>query len=74
MQVLLLLKSSDRISHDICDSMQILAKETGQAIPLVLALRKWHRLSPDRECRCFVLDNRLVGVLSSHLLCLKITA
>ena len=35
--------------------------QPGDKAPLVLALRKWHKLSPDRELRCFVKDNKLKG-------------
>ena len=58
--MILLLQSSDRVSHDICESLPQLGGSQGAA-PLILALRKWHKLSPDREFRCFVKDNNLAG-------------
>lgn len=66
LQVILLLQSSDRVSHDICESIESLRRETGQATPLVLALRRWHKLSPEREFRCFVKDSKLAGLFATQ--------
>ena len=66
--VLLLLKSSDRISHDLCDARSAVA--TSSLLPSapppasetrlgtmqfqwVLALRRWSNLQPSSEFRCF---------------------
>ena len=64
--MLLLLQSSDRVSHDICESLEALrvAESTDQL--LVLALRKWHKLNPEREFRCFVKGNKLTGDNEFH--------
>lgn len=61
-QVLLLLKSSDRIAHDICHAYDACAGAARQP-PMrhVLALRKWIALKSDREFRCFVWGQDLVG-------------
>ena len=52
--VLLLLKSSDRISHDLCDARKAHGDfSTSAAFPWVLALRKWSNLKLSSEFRCF---------------------
>ena len=60
-QVVLLLKSSDRASHDICHTLPQCRSMAGTPLPLVLALRKWHALRPEREFRCFVRGHCLIG-------------
>lgn len=59
--VLLLLKSSDFITHD----MNHLADLTSLRYPK-LALRKWANLHPSQEYRCFVKTRELVGVCQRH--------
>lgn len=70
--VFLLLKSSDRIAHDI-DTLQSILAENSPRSPLskrfdflqkshVVALRKWYDLKPGREFRCFVKNNTLIGI------------
>jgi len=56
--VCLLLKSSDRIAHDLCDARRVALSEPPSAHgsaehKWVLALRKWSELRPDGEFRCF---------------------
>lgn len=74
-QVLLLLKSSDRVSHDVDLAQQLLASSSGDLAPagdtatndsaasaVSLVLRKWYSLRPEREFRCFVHNHDLVGI------------
>ena len=61
MQVLLLLKASDRVVHDICHATEACSGEAPQPLQFTLALRKWHTLRPGREFRCFVRGHNLVG-------------
>jgi len=50
----LFLKSSDNIAHDLA----IVPSKTD----FYLVLRKWHNLMPSMEFRCFVKDNKLIGI------------
>lgn len=60
MQVILLLKASDRIAHDISQSGPLIhPKHKG----MILALRKWHNLRAEGELRGFVRDCKLVGMI-----------
>jgi hypothetical protein len=58
-QVVLLLKSSDRISHDLA---AIRAMPAALRPRPQLALRKWYDLRPEREFRCFVRGRQLVAI------------
>ena len=63
-QVLLLLQSSDRIAHDICDALPLCGGgrlDAAGAPELALVLRQWRALAPGREFRCFVAGGELVG-------------
>jgi hypothetical protein len=64
-QVLLLLKSSDRVAHDICHAYDACSAGVQQAQQQqqqhTLALRKWVNLKPEREFRCFVRARDLIG-------------
>mmetsp|Transcript_17972 Transcript_17972/g.35043 ORF Transcript_17972/g.35043 Transcript_17972/m.35043 type:complete len:413 (-) Transcript_17972:217-1455(-) len=58
--VMLLLKSSDRTAHDLCEAHKLCAptssSETSNPSPAhswVLAVRKWSNLLPSGEFRCF---------------------
>ena len=62
MQVLLLLKSSDRVVHDICHAFDGCPAVPGAPIAHTLALRRWVALKPQRELRCFVRQTDLIGV------------
>lgn len=62
MQVLLLLKSSDRVVHDICHAFDGCPEVPGAPIAHTLALRRWVALKPQRELRCFVRQADLIGV------------
>lgn len=58
-QIVLLLKSSDRVSHDLST---IAAMPESCRPRLQLALRKWYDLRPEREFRCFIRQRSLVGI------------
>lgn len=64
LQVLLLLKASDRIAHDLTRALPECNSSDGEPelpIDASLALRKWHSLRPRGEFRCFVKAHDLVG-------------
>ena len=61
MQVLLLLKSSDRVAHDICHAFDGCKAPPSGPVQHALALRKWVALRPERELRCFVRQRELIG-------------
>ncbi|KAI7863908.1 D123-domain-containing protein [Spinellus fusiger] len=58
--VFLLLKSSDFIDHDLFHAFD------GCTVPSTLKydliLRKWYDLQPSMEFRCFVKNNRIIGI------------
>lgn len=62
-----MLKSSDRISHDVETLLQhrqaaaSASSDTVTALAPILVLCKWHELRPEREFRCFVRGGALVG-------------
>ncbi len=58
-QVVLLLKSSDRVSHDL-STMAAMPESCRPRAQL--ALRKWYDLRPEREFRCFIRQHSLVGI------------
>ena len=60
-EVLLLLKSSDRIAHDICNAFDGCQGSPPQEFKYVLVLKKFYDLKPEREFRCFVKGHDLVG-------------
>jgi len=67
-QVLLLLQSSDRIAHDICEALPACCGFPCTDEPAVqpaprptLVLRQWRALTPGREFRCFVAKGELAG-------------
>ncbi|KAK9810430.1 hypothetical protein WJX72_010569 [[Myrmecia] bisecta] len=61
-EVVLLLKSSDRIAHDICHAFDGCTAPPCPPPKHTLALRKAYDLKPEREFRCFVKGNDLIGV------------
>ena len=63
-QVLLLLKSSDRVMHDLCSAFESCSDPPPEDPQMQLALRRHYNLRPEGELRCFVHDHRLVG--TSH--------
>lgn len=69
LQVLLLLKASDRVAHDLTRALQgCEAASDDEPLPpltATLALRKWHTLRPRSEFRCFVRGHDLIGANSN---------
>jgi D123 len=68
--IYLLLKSSDFVTHDLehafddCEEDEALKKED---INYVLVLRKWFKVNPSCEFRCFVRERRVVGICQRDL-------
>lgn len=70
--IYLLLKSSDFVTHDLehafddtdPNTEQDLTKEN---IKFVLVLRKWFKVNPSCEFRCFVRDRQVVGICQRDL-------
>ncbi|CAK0826469.1 unnamed protein product [Prorocentrum cordatum] len=62
-EVIMLLKASDFVSHDLCNSFDLCAP-VGRRRPdeFTLVLRKWYDLHESGEFRCFVHSSRLVAV------------
>ena len=60
-QVLLLLKSSDRVMHDLCSAFESCSGPPAEGPRMQLALRRHYNLRPEGELRCFVHDHRLIG-------------
>ena len=62
--IYLLLKSSDFVTHDLehafddCEDDEALKED----INYVLVLRKWFKVNPSCEFRCFVRERRVVGI------------
>ena len=67
MQVLLLLKSSDRVMHDICHAFDACPAPPSEPVRHALMLRKWISLNPERELRCFVRQHDLTGMCNLAL-------
>jgi len=68
--IYLLLKSSDFITHDLehafddCVDDDTIKQED---IPYVLVLRKWFKVNPSCEFRCFVRERKVVGICQRDL-------
>ncbi|KAG9239355.1 D123-domain-containing protein [Amylocarpus encephaloides] len=68
--IYLLLKSSDFITHDLehafddCVEGDSVQKED---IEYVLVLRKWLKVSPSCEFRCFIKNRRIIGICQRDL-------
>ena len=68
--IYLLLKSSDFITHDLehafddCVEDEEIMKED---IKYVLVLRKWFKVNPSCEFRCFVRERKVVGICQRDL-------
>ena len=60
--MLLLLKSSDRVMHDICHAFDACPAPPNEPVRHALMLRKWMALKPERELRCFVRQHDFIGV------------
>ena len=69
--IYLLLKSSDFVTHDLehafdgCEDED--ADLTKEDIKYVLVLRKWFKVNPSCEFRCFVRERRVVGICQRDL-------
>lgn len=69
--IYLLLKSSDFVTHDLehafdsCDPSS--TSPASEEIPYVLVLRKWFKVNPSCEFRCFVRQRTLVGICQRDL-------
>ncbi|KAF8895450.1 D123-domain-containing protein [Infundibulicybe gibba] len=65
-EVYILLKSSDFIAHDLSRELVFDGCGVGDYAPyeLELVLRKWYPIDRSRELRCFVRQNKLLGVAS----------
>jgi len=69
-EVLLLLKSSDAVAHDLCYAYSHCCDESADAArdtPPQLVLKRWFALEPAMEFRCFARGSRLVGVCQRHV-------
>uniref|UniRef100_W5KTV9 Translation initiation factor eIF2 assembly protein n=1 Tax=Astyanax mexicanus TaxID=7994 RepID=W5KTV9_ASTMX len=61
--IFLLFKSSDFITHDLTQPfLQCSDDSPDPAINYELVLRKWSELIPGGEFRCFVKENKLIGI------------
>ena len=63
MDVYMLLKSSDFVTHDI--SSESVFGDCGpgeEQYDLELVLRKWYHVDPGREFRCFVRNGAFTGM------------
>jgi len=62
-EVLLLLKSSENIAHDLERAFENCSDNTLSRPPeFVLVLRKYYQMKPSMEFRCFVRNNQLIGI------------
>lgn len=61
LQVVILLKSSDRVLHDVSDAFDGCVSHPSTPPRLQLALRRYVDMRPEREFRCFVLNHVLIG-------------
>jgi hypothetical protein len=68
-EVLLLLKASDAVAHDLCyayDQCADAASSDAPPTPPQLVLKRWLELRPAMEFRCFARNRRLVGISQRH--------
>jgi hypothetical protein len=68
--IYLLLKSSDFITHDLEHAFDDCAEDeeiTKENIQYVLVLRKWFKVNPSCEFRCFVRERKVVGICQRDL-------
>lgn len=66
MDVFVILKSSDKIVHDLMMPFEHCSDiDAGTSTPKVnynLVLRKWINMNPSMEFRCFISDNNIIGI------------
>ncbi|KAL5517345.1 hypothetical protein EMCRGX_G002879 [Ephydatia muelleri] len=65
-EVLLLLKSSDFVAHDLSRVFKYCTSEVTPAFQYMLCLRQWRDIHPSGEFRCFVRHGRIVGISQRH--------
>ena len=68
--IYLLLKSSDFITHDLEHAFDDCAEDEKirqEDIQYVLVLRKWFKINPSCEFRCFVRERKVVGICQRDL-------
>lgn len=68
--IYLLLKSSDFITHDLEHAFDDCAEDENlrqEDIQYVLVLRKWFKVNPSCEFRCFVRQRRIIGICQRDL-------
>ena len=68
--IYLLLKSSDFITHDLEHAFDNCAEDETvrqEDIQYVLVLRKWFKVNPSCEFRCFVREGKVVGICQRDL-------
>ena len=70
--IYLLLKSSDFITHDLEHAFDDTASDPDtdikpEDINYVLVLRKWFKVNPSCEFRCFVRERRVIGICQRDL-------
>ena len=58
---MVLLKSSDRIVHDISEAFDGCTNLPDKPPTLQLALRRFVDMRPEREFRCFIRNHALIG-------------
>jgi hypothetical protein len=61
-EVILLLKSSDFIAHDLTHVFEGCSDDSPTSIEYTLCLRKWEELQPSTEFRCFVRSHTLIAI------------
>lgn len=67
-EVILLLKSSDRIAHDICHAFDACPGSPQDPPSFHLALRKWIAMRLEREFRCFVQRRDLIAISQRNIM------
>ena len=68
--IYLLLKSSDFVTHDLDHSFDDCVEDSNlkkEDIKYVLVLRKWFKVNPSCEFRCFVRDRRVIAMCQRDL-------
>ncbi|KAI9595645.1 hypothetical protein BDF19DRAFT_422518 [Syncephalis fuscata] len=60
--ILLLLKSSDVIVHDLQHAYDDCCSPPTDKVSPVLVLRQWRTINPAHEFRCFVRENQLIAI------------
>ena len=68
--ILLLLKSSDFVTHDLTapfEHCSDVLDSSNQSVTHHLVLRQWHDINADSEFRCFVQNNIVIAISQRHL-------